>query len=67
MTFEHDSIILDSTNLSENNSKLFELEETYTEWSGICYKLTMKENTTKLMRNSGVFGLKTDFGFEIFL
>ena len=48
---EHESIILDSTNLSEKNSKLLELEEIYTEWSGICYKLTMKENTTTLMRN----------------
>ena len=48
---EHESIILDSTNLSEKNSKLLELEKIYTEWSGICYKLTMKENTTTLMRN----------------
>ena len=47
----HESIILDSTNLSEKNSKLLELEEIYTEWSGICYKLTMKENTTTLMTN----------------
>ena len=48
---EQESIISDSKNLSEKNSKLLELEEIYTEWSGICYKLTMKENTTTLMRN----------------
>ena len=47
----HEPIILDSLNLSEKSSKLLGLEEIYTEWSGICYKLTMKENTTSLTRN----------------